>query len=102
MATKTTRSNPSTPLSTNKHLLKWVEKMARLTRPARIHWVSGSDEENQSLLDQMVESGTLTKLNQELWPGCYYARSDANDVARVEDRTFICSLSRDKIGRAHV
>ena len=98
MATKTLRSNPSIPLSTNKHLLKWVEKMARLTKPARIHWVSGSDDENETLLDQMVASGTLTKLNQDLWPGCYYARSDASDVARVEDRTFICSLSKDNAG----
>jgi len=99
VATKTTvRSNSSTPLSTNKHLLKWVEKMARLTKPARIHWVSGSDEENQTLLDQMVGAGTLTKLNEDLWPGCYYARSDASDVARVEDRTYICSLSKDNAG----
>ena len=46
----------------------------------------------------MVDSGTFIKLNQDLWPGCYYARSDANDVARVEDRTFICSLSKDNAG----
>ena len=98
VATKTLRSNPSTPLSTNKHLLRWVEKMARLTKPARIHWVSGSEDENQTLLDQMVDSGTLIKLNQDLWPGCYYARSDAGDVARVEDRTYICSLSKDNAG----
>ena len=87
MATKTTvRSNPSTPLSTNKHLLKWVEKMARLTKPARIHWVSGSDDENQMLLDQMVAAGTLTKLNEDLWPGCYYARSDVHLFAVERQR----------------
>jgi phosphoenolpyruvate carboxykinase (GTP) len=72
--------------------------MARLTKPARIHWVGGSADENQALLDQMAASGTLTKLNQDLWPNCYYARSDAGDVARVEDRTFICSLSKDNAG----
>ena len=98
MAKTKTSSLPSTPLSTNKHLLRWVEKMARLTKPARIHWVSGSEEENQLLLDQMVEGGTLTKLNADLWPGCYYARSDAGDVARVEDRTYICSLSKVNAG----
>ncbi|MBI4902793.1 MAG: phosphoenolpyruvate carboxykinase (GTP) [Acidobacteria bacterium] len=101
MATaKTTRRHvdPSVPLSENKHLLKWVEKVARLTRPDRIHWVSGSEQENKTLLAEMVAGGTLIKLNQKLWPGCYYARSDANDVARVEDRTFICSLSRDNAG----
>ena len=90
--------NPAVPLSKNEHLLRWVEKMAELARPAAIHWVDGSQEENDLLLRQMVASGTLTKLNEKLWPGCYYARSDANDVARVEDRTFICSLAKDTAG----
>ncbi|HEY6342601.1 MAG TPA: phosphoenolpyruvate carboxykinase (GTP) [Bryobacteraceae bacterium] len=86
------------PLSENRHLRRWVEKMAELTRPAAIHWVDGSQEENEALCAQMVEAGTFIKLNQDLWPGCYYARSDAGDVARVEDRTFICSLSKDNAG----
>jgi phosphoenolpyruvate carboxykinase (GTP) len=86
------------PLSENKHLLKWVEKMAELTSPAAIHWVDGSQEEHDELCAQMVKNGTFIKLNEELWPGCYYARSDASDVARVEDRTFICSLSKDNAG----
>ena len=90
--------DPAVPLSENTHLLRWVEKVARLTKPAAIHWVDGSQEENDLLCTQMCESGTLVKLNQELWPGCYYARSNVNDVARVEDRTFICSLSRDAAG----
>jgi len=90
--------NAAVPLSKNEHLLRWVEKMAELAKPAAIHWVDGSQEENEALLGQMVGSGTLTKLNEKLWPGCYYARSDANDVARVEDRTFICSLSKDSAG----
>ena len=88
----------SKPLSRNTHLLNWVEKMAALTKPDRIHWVDGSKEEDEALKAQMVASGTFTKLNEDLWPGCYYARSDASDVARVEDRTFICSLSRDAAG----
>ncbi len=90
--------NPVLPLTTNKHLRRWVEKMAQLTQPASIHWVDGSREEYDSLCTQMVEGGTFIQLNQDLWPGCYYARSDANDVARVEDRTFICSLSKDAAG----
>jgi phosphoenolpyruvate carboxykinase (GTP) len=90
--------NHSMPLSENKNLLKWVEKMAQLTKPDAIHWVDGSAEENQALCDLLVAGGTFTKLNEELWPGCYHARSDANDVARVEDRTFICSLSKDGAG----
>ncbi len=88
----------STPLAKNTHLIRWVEKMASLTRPAAVHWVDGSQAEYDTLCAQMVESGTFIRLNQELWPGCFYARSDANDVARVEDRTFICSLSKDAAG----
>jgi len=95
---KTIERDPGTPLSTNVHLLNWVEKMANLTKPAAIHWVDGSVEEDEALKTQMVESGTFIKLNEKLWPGCYYARSDASDVARVEDRTFICSLSKDGAG----
>ena len=72
--------------------------MAHLTKPESIHWVDGSQEEYDELCSQMVESGTFIKLNEKLWPGCFYARSDANDVARVEDRTFICSLSKDNAG----
>jgi phosphoenolpyruvate carboxykinase (GTP) len=86
------------PLSQNKNLSKWVDKMAQLTQPESIHWVDGSQEEYDALCAQMVAAGTFTKLNEDLWPGCYYARSDANDVARVEDRTYICSLSRDAAG----
>src|SRR5213593_570091 len=95
---KTLDRNPATPLSSNVHLLNWVEKMANLTKPAAIHWVDGSVEEDETLKAQMVANGTFIKLNEKLWPNCYYARSDASDVARVEDRTFICSLSKDAAG----
>jgi len=88
----------SQPLSANVHLLNWVDKMAALTKPAAIHWVDGSVEEDEMLKAQMVDNGTFVKLNEELWPGCYYARSHPSDVARVEDRTFICSLSKDAAG----
>jgi phosphoenolpyruvate carboxykinase (GTP) len=94
----TLRRDPSVPLSRNEHLLRWVDKMAELAKPATIHWVDGSQEEIDFLLREMVGAGTITKLNENLWPGCYYARSDPNDVARVEDRTFICSLSKDSAG----
>jgi len=90
--------NPATPLSKNPNLVKWVAKMAELTKPAAIHWVDGSQEENDALCGQMVKSGTFIKLNEKLWPGCYYARSDVGDVARVEERTYICSLSKDGAG----
>src|SRR5215469_5098022 len=88
----------SKPLSQNKHLIRWVEKMAELCTPRDIHWVDGSEEENAELCAKLVNSGTFIKLNEDLWPGCYYARSDASDVARVEDRTFICSLSKYAAG----
>jgi phosphoenolpyruvate carboxykinase (GTP) len=88
----------SKPLSENEHLLRWVEKMAELTKPDAIHWVDGSREEYDTLCEQLVQSGTFIRLNQDLWPGCYYSRSDPSDVARVEDRTFICSLSKDGAG----
>src|SRR3954471_17014451 len=95
---KTIARDHAQPLSTNVHLLNWVEKMAALTKPTAIHWVDGSVEEDEMLKAQMVESGTFIKLNEELWPGCYYARSHPSDVARVEDRTYICSLSKAAAG----
>ena len=85
-------------LTANKHLIRWVEKMAELCRPDAIHWVDGSQAEYDFLCERLVAAGTFTRLNQKLWPGCYYARSSPNDVARVEDRTFICSLSKDAAG----
>ena len=93
---KTARSRA--PLTRNLHLVRWVEKTAELTKPKDIHWVDGSQAEYDKLCRQMVASGSLTKLNEDLWPGCFLARSDASDVARVEDRTFICSLSKDNAG----
>ncbi len=72
-------------------LASWVRDIAALTKPARIHWVDGSEGERQALLDDMVRSGTLIRLNDELRPNSYLARSDAGDVARLESRTFIAS-----------
>ena len=92
------QSDSSVPLSSNKHLLQWVKKMADICQPKSIHWVDGSQSEYDTLCAQMVQSGTFTKLNEKLWPGCFYAKSDPNDVARVEDRTFICSLSKEAAG----
>ncbi len=74
--TETRKRNAAVPLSSNEHLQKWVEKMAELTEPASIHWVDGSQEEYDHLCAEMVAGGTFIKLNEELWPGCYYARSD--------------------------
>ena len=85
-------------LTKNKHLIRWVEKMADLCRPDSIHWVNGSKAEYDFLCERLVHAGTFIRLNQKLWPGSFYARSSPSDVARVEDRTFICSLSKDAAG----
>ena len=89
---------PNRPIAQNKHLLRWVEKMTDLCQPAALHWVDGSQKEYDALCAQMVAAGTMIELDQEKWPGCFLARSDASDVARVEDRTFICSLSQEGAG----
>ncbi|HUJ44584.1 MAG TPA: phosphoenolpyruvate carboxykinase (GTP) [Opitutaceae bacterium] len=90
--------NPEKPLSTNPHLIKWVRKMVALCKPDRVHWIDGSQEEYDALCGQLVAAGTFTRLDEKRWPGCFLARSDPSDVARVEDRTFICSLSKDNAG----
>jgi phosphoenolpyruvate carboxykinase (GTP) len=92
------KRNPSTPLAQNSNLRKWVDKMAALCQPASIHWVDGSQEEYDELCAGMVHHGTFIKLDEHKWPGCYLARSDPTDVARVEDRTYICALSKEAAG----
>jgi phosphoenolpyruvate carboxykinase (GTP) len=93
-----TKRSPATPLSSNRHLVQWIKKMADLCQPDSIHWVDGSQEEYDALCAEMIQAGTFIKLNEKLWPGCFYARSDPDDVARVEDRTFICSYSKEAAG----
>jgi phosphoenolpyruvate carboxykinase (GTP) len=90
--------NVSAPLCKNQHLIEWVNQMAALCQPAQIHWVDGTPQENEALCQQLVAAGTFIKLNEKLWPGCYYAKSDPGDVARVEERTFICSKTKDDAG----
>jgi len=82
----------------NQQLLDWVGEVVALAEPAEVHWCDGSDEEYDKLCQQLVEAGTFTRLSEQLRPGSFLARSDPDDVARVEDRTFICTPTEIEAG----
>lgn len=79
-------------------VIEWVEEVAALTNPSAIHFLDGSDEEYERLVEKLVEAGTLMRLNPDKQPGSVYARTDPDDVARVEDSTFICSVDENDAG----
>ena len=79
-------------------LAEWVDSVARRTRPAQIHWCTGSAEENTTLINAMLDTGELLELNQDTHPECYLHRSDPDDVARVEHLTFVCTPEREDAG----
>lgn len=91
-------STNDTPKTTHKALLKWTEKMISLCEPAEVHWCDGSQNEADGLFVAMVQKGMCVKLNEQKRPNSYLFRSDPNDVARVESKTFICSQNKDGAG----
>lgn len=88
----------TSPFPSHPHVLTWVNEMTELCQPSAVHWCDGSQEEYDALCDLLVERGTFTKLNPGRRPGCFLARSAPSDVARVEDRTFICTRRKALAG----
>ena len=85
-------------MTTNKSVLTWIDEMAQMCRPAKQVWIDGSEEQLEDLRAEAVATGEIIKLNEEKLPGCYYHRTAENDVARVEDRTFICTPTKEEAG----
>ena len=91
-------AEPLNASTQNSKLLAWIDEMVELAEPDSVYWCDGSKDEYDRLSALMVEAGTLLPLNPEKRPGCFLARSDPNDVARVENRTFICSRKEADAG----
>ena len=95
---KTSSETFGQTLPSNKQLLSWVKEVAELTTPDQIFWCDGSEAEKEFLTQQAVDQKILIKLDQKKWPGCYYHHSNPNDVARVEQATFICCERKEDAG----
>ena len=85
-------------LTKNPNVNAWVDEMIALTKPDNVVWIDGSDEQIQALRDEALSTGEMIEMNQDEYPGCLYHRTLPNDVARVEDRTFICSKNKEDAG----
>lgn len=85
-------------MTKNQNVLKWIEEMKALTKPEKVVWIDGSEAQLDELRKEAIASGEMIELNQEKLPGCLYHRTAVNDVARVEDRTFICSRDKNDAG----
>ena len=85
-------------MTTNKYVNEWINEMAELTCPDKIVWIDGSDEQREALREEACATSEMIKLNQDKLPGCYLHRTAINDVARVENRTFICTETKEEAG----
>ena len=85
-------------MTNNKYVLNWIDEMAAMTKPDKIVWIDGSEEQAEALRAEACSTGEMIKLNQELLPNCYLHRTAINDVARVEGRTFICTSKKEDAG----
>ncbi len=85
-------------MTNNKTVIKWLDEMKELLTPDNVVWIDGSNEQREELRAEACKTGEMIKLNQEKLPGCYLHRTNPNDVARVEDRTFICSKTKENAG----
>ncbi len=85
-------------MTNNKYVLNWIDEMAAMTKPDKIVWIDGSEEQAEALRAEACATGEMIKLNQELLPNCYLHRTAVNDVARVEGRTFICTSNKEDAG----
>ena len=88
-------------MTNNKTVLEWLESMKSLLNPDKIVWITGEEEQLEELRKEAVSTGELEKLNEDLLPGCYLHRTKENDVARVEDRTFICAKTKENAGHTN-
>jgi phosphoenolpyruvate carboxykinase (GTP) len=86
------------PPTKNKKILDWVEKVRSLVKPGRVHWCTGSKQENEEICSLLVKQGTFIPLNPKYKKNCFLARSDPRDVARVESRTWICTPNKEDTG----
>ncbi len=85
-------------MTDNKTVLKWIEEVKELVNPDKVAWITGEESQLEELRKEAVATGELEKLNEDLLPGCYLHRTRQNDVARVEDRTFICTKDKETAG----
>lgn len=85
-------------LTSNQNVLTWIDDIVKMTKPANVMWIDGSEEQLNILRQEACSTGEIKSLNQEKYPGCYYHRSRKDDVARMEDKTFICSRDKNNAG----